>query len=243
MFDLIFHVLHKSDFIVVSGHVCSLVSQNSIALLCYIGDSPRHPSSIMGSFPRRAASPAVIIPVHVQISPLRYFLVSSQSRLFPISFTIANLVGVGARPGEAESLVGPELAENAVASGAEGDGQDEANGEELDGDLLERADALGDGVGCCCCCVSPGVADVLFKVAGTNQSAPPSVMLLALVCHCVGLPSFRSLTGAGDLILGEDWRRRPLTGCWARKTGAARCLSMLKARVDCIVNVCVCERS
>lgn len=208
MFDLIFHVLHKSDFIVVSGHVCSLVSQNSIALLCYIGDSPRHPSSIMGSFPRRAASPAVIIPVHVQISPLRYFLVSSQSRLFPISFTIANLVGVGARPGEAESLVGPELAENAVASGAEGDGQDEANGEELDGDLLERADALGDGVGCCCCCccVSPGVADILFKVAGTNQSAPPSAMLLALVYYCIGLPS--------------DHLQERETSSWARTGGA-----------------------
>ena len=36
---------------------------------------------------------------------------------------------------------------------------------------------------------------------------------------------------------GEDCRRRPLTGCWARKAGAARCLSMLKARVDCIVGV------
>ena len=47
----------------------------------------------------------------------------------------------------------------------------------------------------------------------------------------------RILTGTGDLILGEDCRRRPLAGCWARKAGAARCLSMLKARVDCIVGV------
>ena len=62
---------------------------------------------------------------------------------------IANLVGLGTRPGEAESLVGPELAEDAVASGAEGDGQDEADGEQLDGDLLEGTEALGDGVGCC----------------------------------------------------------------------------------------------
>jgi hypothetical protein len=40
-----------------------LVFRNSLALLYYIGDSlkPRRPSSIMGSFPRRAASPAVII--------------------------------------------------------------------------------------------------------------------------------------------------------------------------------------
>jgi hypothetical protein len=55
-------------------------------------------------------------------------------------------VGLGARPGEAESLVGPELAEDAVASGAEGDGQDQADGEQLDGDLLEGTEALGDGV-------------------------------------------------------------------------------------------------
>jgi len=60
---------------------------------------------------------------------------------------IANLVGLGTRPGEAESLVGPELAEDAVAGGAEGDGQDEADGEQLDGDLLEGTEALGDGVG------------------------------------------------------------------------------------------------
>jgi uncharacterized protein YidB (DUF937 family) len=57
-------------------------------------------------------------------------------------------VSLGTRPGEAESLVGPELAEDAVASGTEGDGQDEADGEQLDGDLLEGTDALGDGVGC-----------------------------------------------------------------------------------------------
>jgi hypothetical protein len=60
-------------------------------------------------------------------------------------------VGLGTRPGEAEGLVGVELADNAVARGAEGDGQDEANGEELDGDLLEGTDALGDGVGCWLC--------------------------------------------------------------------------------------------
>jgi hypothetical protein len=56
------------------------------------------------------------------------------------------LVSLGTRPGKAESLVGPELAEDAVASGAEGDGQDEADGEQLDGDLLEGTEALGDGV-------------------------------------------------------------------------------------------------
>jgi len=57
-------------------------------------------------------------------------------------------VGVGARPVQAQSGVGVKLADDAVASGAEGDGQDEANGEQLDGDLLEGTDALGDGVGC-----------------------------------------------------------------------------------------------
>jgi hypothetical protein len=55
-------------------------------------------------------------------------------------------VGLRARPGEAESLVGPELAEDTVAGGAEGDGQDETDGEQLDGDLLEGTEALGDGV-------------------------------------------------------------------------------------------------
>jgi hypothetical protein len=101
----------------------------------------------MGSFPRTAASPAVINPNHVQISRLLFFFFSCTNRLFPIIFTVANLVGLGARPGEAESLVGPELAEDAVAGGAEGDGQDEADGEQLDGNLLEGTEALGDGVG------------------------------------------------------------------------------------------------
>jgi hypothetical protein len=39
-----------------------------------------------------------------------------------------------------------ELADEGVCGGAEGDGKDETNGEQLDGDLLEGADALGDGV-------------------------------------------------------------------------------------------------
>ena len=41
-----------------------------------------------------------------------------------------------------------ELADERVGGGAEGDGKDETNGEQLNGDLLERADALGDGVRC-----------------------------------------------------------------------------------------------
>jgi len=41
-----------------------------------------------------------------------------------------------------------ELADERVGSSAEGDGKDETNGEQLDGDLLEGADALGDGVRC-----------------------------------------------------------------------------------------------
>jgi len=39
-----------------------------------------------------------------------------------------------------------ELADKTVGGGAEGDGKDEANGEQLDGDLLEGTDALGDSV-------------------------------------------------------------------------------------------------
>lgn len=41
-----------------------------------------------------------------------------------------------------------ELADETVGGGAEGDGKDETNGEQLDGDLLKGADALGDGVRC-----------------------------------------------------------------------------------------------
>ena len=41
-----------------------------------------------------------------------------------------------------------ELADKRVGGGAEGDGKDETNGEQLHGDLLEGADALGDGVRC-----------------------------------------------------------------------------------------------
>lgn len=39
-----------------------------------------------------------------------------------------------------------ELADETVGGGAKGNGEDDTNGEELDGDLLEGADALGDGV-------------------------------------------------------------------------------------------------
>jgi hypothetical protein len=41
-----------------------------------------------------------------------------------------------------------ELADETVGGGTESDGKDETNGEQLDGDLLEGADALGDGVRC-----------------------------------------------------------------------------------------------
>ena len=41
-----------------------------------------------------------------------------------------------------------ELADETVGGGTEGDGKDETNGKQLDGDFLERADALGDGVRC-----------------------------------------------------------------------------------------------
>ena len=41
-----------------------------------------------------------------------------------------------------------ELADERVGGSTEGDGKDETDGEQLDGDLLEGADALGDGVRC-----------------------------------------------------------------------------------------------
>lgn len=41
-----------------------------------------------------------------------------------------------------------ELADETVGGGTEGDGKDDTNGEQLDRDLLERANALGDGVRC-----------------------------------------------------------------------------------------------
>jgi hypothetical protein len=87
-------------------------------------------------------------------------------------------------------------------------------------------------------CVSRAVG-LLLQGGGYE---PECSSFCGVVSIRIVLPFFLSLgvllTGTGDLILGEDCRRRPLTGCWARKTGAARCLSMLKARVDCIVNVC-----
>lgn len=41
-----------------------------------------------------------------------------------------------------------ELADETVGGGAKGNGEDDANGKQLDGDLLEGADALGDSVRC-----------------------------------------------------------------------------------------------
>jgi hypothetical protein len=103
----------------------------------------------MGSFPRPAGGTSSSNnPNHVQISRRQFFFFSFLARTgcSPSPSQSRNLVGLRARPGEAESLVGPELAEDAVASGAEGDGQDETDGEQLDGDLLEGTEALGDGV-------------------------------------------------------------------------------------------------
>jgi hypothetical protein len=93
-------------------------------------------------------------------------------------------------------------------------------------------------LGWCCCCGDAAFLLSFYqggRAGFTNRSAPPSVAgvsieMFAIVLYYTGLR-----TGTGDLILGEDCRRRPLTGCWARKAGAARCLSMLKARVDCIL--------
>jgi len=88
-----------------------------------------------------------------------------------------SLVSLGTRPGETESLVGPELAEDAVAGGAESDSQDEADGEELDGNLLEGTDALGDGVGWVCC-VSRHVRMLEFS----GRRVRTGVLLLLRCC-------------------------------------------------------------
>jgi hypothetical protein len=53
-----------------------------------------------------------------------------------------------AGPVETESRVVGELADETVGGGAKGDGKDETDGKQLNGDLLEGADALGDGVRC-----------------------------------------------------------------------------------------------
>ena len=59
-----------------------------------------------------------------------------------------HLVLPGSRPVETQGGVVGELADKRVGGGAEGDGKDETNGEQLHGDLLEGADALRDGVRC-----------------------------------------------------------------------------------------------
>jgi hypothetical protein len=101
-------------------------------LLCYIGDSlPKTSFSVLVSFP--AAS---------RIITFMYKTPSIFSRA-PL-----HLVLPGSRPVETQGGVVGELADERVGGGAEGDGKDETNGEQLDGDLLERADALGDGVRC-----------------------------------------------------------------------------------------------
>jgi hypothetical protein len=71
-----------------------------------------------------------------------------------------------------------ELADETVGGGAEGDGKDETDRKQLDGDLLEGADALGDGVGCKTLLV-PAVPWSARRVTATNQSAPPSMTVLA----------------------------------------------------------------
>lgn len=63
-----------------------------------------------------------------------------------VCFAFLHLVLSGTRPVEAESGVVSELADERVGGGTESNGKDETDGKKLDGDLLEGADALGDGV-------------------------------------------------------------------------------------------------
>jgi hypothetical protein len=53
-----------------------------------------------------------------------------------------------ASSGQTQSLVDDQVADERVARGADGDGQDDAEGDQLRGNLLEGAQTLGDGVGC-----------------------------------------------------------------------------------------------
>lgn len=91
------------------------------------------------------------------VSVLFHVQINSTALLtkFPSSFH-SLVVGSGARPGEAQGRVGVELAANAVGGGTEGDEEDGANGEQLDGDLLEGTDALGDSVRCAAVLVGRG---------------------------------------------------------------------------------------
>ena len=52
---------------------------------------------------------------------------------------------------EAQSLVDVEFAAERVGGGSDGDGQDDAEGDQLRRNLLEGSQALGDGVGYSIC--------------------------------------------------------------------------------------------
>jgi hypothetical protein len=88
------------------------------------------------------------------------------SVLLPIASLALLLFGLSASPVQTESAVVGELADETVGGGAEGNGEDDADGEELDGDLLEGTDALGDGVGWEALLVTAGV--VGFCRCGRN---------------------------------------------------------------------------
>jgi hypothetical protein len=63
------------------------------------------------------------------------FMYKTPSVLLPTaSFALLLLLSAG--PVQAESAVVGELADETVGGGAEGNGEDDADGEELDGDLL-----------------------------------------------------------------------------------------------------------
>ena len=66
---------------------------------------------------------------------------------FSPSSTFLPLVVTLARPVQPQRLVHIQLPQQAVKRGEDGGEQDDADGDQLRGDLLEGADALGDGVG------------------------------------------------------------------------------------------------
>ena len=109
-----------------------IIVRINLALLCYIGDSlPKTSFSVLVSFPCSFSNN------HIHVQTPNIFSRASLHLVLP-----------GSRPVETQGGVVGELADETVGGGAEGDGEDETNGKQLDGDLLERADALGDGVRC-----------------------------------------------------------------------------------------------
>ena len=58
------------------------------------------------------------------------------------------LLGLRCRSVQPQRAVDEQLTAQTVEGGADGEGQDNTDGDQLRRDFLELAEALGDGVGC-----------------------------------------------------------------------------------------------